>query len=820
MKKILTLLLIIGLAIISLIIPEEKIFSYAETLNIGSEIKYHYFTEPSAIAVKSDRIAVLDSGSIEFFDTEGNYLEKTDAPKNSNKLLYYGENLFSLADDGIYYNGDMLIEGKFTDFSISENLLFTVQDCTICVYMIDNPASSPTEYNLQSYFSSVRYNNIENLAVKNTLLYFTVPSHINKNFNDIYLFDTIDKTVELVYRQQEKIYALSYNGEDIYAHINKGIIKLQDNMGELTESFVWEDYNLTDFDYADEKIYTLDLLGSVKSIDKFGSSRILIASASDADGFYNMPLAAQTKNGAIIVTDFFNNRVSVITNNKIKHINDISGPITAAADNDNNYYVANRVNSISVFDNDFNHTNDMTVPARIKTIATDGFDNIFVISKRSLFTVIANEISEIDTNLTVNNIYCNSNTGKTYISSEEGIYELKSTDEGWKTEFFSEIIADVFAVDDAENLFILNDNVITCYSNDVRQNSFPTEEGVSYIFLSTVRNEYVNYGDMLIVNPIRHSLSAIPYSEIGAVSMGNGFEIPDCNIPLPNDASTTPMIRILDKDTKLYSAPYDSEIKATLKKGQRVITDYSLSTETFSFILYSDTNTKKLVYGYIHSNSLSPITYNYTKPSISELTVYNENTPIYKYPSVFSATLAKAQKNEKIQLLDFAAISRDGSITEGFYLDDLDYKWLRLKFEDGKEGFIIASDLTDNDIKPQDLYPQINGRIIEYDGHNVTRAYIYDSLTDTFVPTEENLKAGTRIEILDLPFDPTEKYCRILYYKDGVGTIECYVLSNYVKYNSKNYAQYIALGIIIACVVLGLFTFLLIRYNKKRRTLK
>ena len=102
MKKILTLLLIIGLAIISLIIPEEKIFSYAETLNIGSEIKYHYFTDPSAIAVKSDRIAVLDSGSIEFFDTEGNYLEKTDAPKNSNKLLYYGENLFSLADDGIY----------------------------------------------------------------------------------------------------------------------------------------------------------------------------------------------------------------------------------------------------------------------------------------------------------------------------------------------------------------------------------------------------------------------------------------------------------------------------------------------------------------------------------------------------------------------------------------------------------------------------------------------------------------------------------------------------------------------------------------------
>ncbi len=823
MKKLLILSTFIYSILLSLGLCLNEFSALAqEPVYSDSQIKYYYFAEPTSIAANEDGVAILDNNEIKVFDNENEFIQSLKVSNDTFKINYYGKYLFSLSPDGIMRDGKTFVQGEFSDFACSENLLYTVNDNYIYSYLIDNPQSEPATYDIKNYLDNVRYFTIQAITAVGTDIYFSVPGHINKNFSDIYKFDTMNSIVTLLYRQQQQISELAYN-DRLIAKINRGIVRFDESFDELIVSSVYEDDELKDLCAYGGSIYTLDLLGTVKSIDSYGTIKTLIASASDAVGFYNMPVSVFTKNHSIIVADFLNNRISVADDNGYKYISDISRPIGAVLNNYNNYYIAHEVNSLSVFDGNLKYIKKLTLPGRIKAISSDSFNHIFAIAEKSLYLIDDDTAAKIPLEFEPNNIYCNSNNGKTYLSSASGIYRLINEDEKWITQSIADVDANIFAVDDEETVFVLKNNRITSYSDNNIGVDIEADEGDSYIYLSTVKSRNIDYGDLLIVNSIKHCLSKIPYSEIGSKSIAHTFENPNINAPIPNIAQSAPIIRMIANDTKLFTAPFDSDVKLTLSKGQRVIVDYLQSTECFSLILYSNAlsgMSEKLVYGFVYTESLTPVNYEYAKPTTPESIIYNNNTPVYKYPSVFSPTLKKFQKNDTVKLLDFAALTSEGDISDGYFLDDLDYKWFRIELENGNEGFIIASDLTNNDITKPDIYPQINGSIIEFNGKTRTQIYIYDEVSKNYIPTGDTLEAGTRIEILDLPFDPTVKYCRILYHKEGTGTVECYVLSDFVRYNSKNFAQYIAVIIIVSCVFLGICTFILIKYIKKRRTLK
>lgn len=806
-----------------------------QPLRVNEEIKYHYFAEPLSITVSSEGIAVLDSESIKFFDTQYNLSAEKAAPSGSKKIMFYGENLYILASDGLYRDEnkdgnyteeDKIISGSFTDMSISDNgLIYFAENDKITVYAIpsspvaETAASPIREHNIAEKLGGVRYSQIESLTVKDSSVWFSVAGNINKNYSDVYLLDTKtdNNNISLAFMQQDKILSLTY-GNSLLAFTDKNLILYENYLNELKEALICPYDELVGGCYYEENIYTLDLFGTIKSFDALGQSKTLIASASDEIGFYNMPVSAFTKNGAIIVGDYFNNRIAITDNHGTRYISDIRRPIAAAADNDGNYYVAHNIDAISIYDIDLNFKSKIGFPEKIKNLVADSFNRVFVLAESGLYLLKSSKPEKIDLNIDIVNIYCASATGKIYLSTGSEIYYLTETEDGWVPSLFKTVAANKFAVDDREQLFVLENSSITRYDNEETQ-KFDVDSGSSDIFISTVKNQYVDYGDMLIVNPVTHSVNYISQEEIGTKPFSNSFDLPNIYNAEALKTSSTPIIRKTDKNTIIYKAPYDSEIIGQIKRGQRVIVDYVHSTDCYNFILYNDALTRSLVYGYIYTESLSPLTYEYAPAAFETAVVYNNNTPLYKYPSVYSTILKKAQKDERIKLLTFSAIDSDDSISEGYYLDDQNYKWYRIEPEEGCEGYILASDLSLIDYKT-DIYPQLNGEIIEYEGNKNAPLYAYDSVKNKYAPLGENIKAGTRIEILDLPFDPSEPYCKILYYKDGYGTIECYVPSEYVKYISKNVAQYVALTIILCCILLGVLTVLLIRYTKKRNKLK
>jgi len=109
--------------------------------------------------------------------------------------------------------------------------------------------------------------------------------------------------------------------------------------------------------------------------------------------------------------------------------------------------------------------------------------------------------------------------------------------------------------------------------------------------------------------------------------------------------------------------------------------------------------------------------------------------------------------------------------------------------------------------------PDTNATITDY-----ALVYYYDNVAKKYLPIDDLWVAkGTRV-MVKTPFDSSQKYTKVVFYRDGYGTIDidCYVETKYINFDGIDLLQFVA--IIIILVTLTLITILLVRkYKLKKR---
>ena len=140
-------------------------------------------------------------------------------------------------------------------------------------------------------------------------------------------------------------------------------------------------------------------------------------------------------------------------------------------------------------------------------------------------------------------------------------------------------------------------------------------------------------------------------------------------------------------------------------------------------------------------------------------------------------------------------------------------EWYKAMDGDGKVGFVLASTVSVRGFIPDGIRPQYNGEIISYKNSVGAEVFIK---TDNGMQKVEGLflPVGTKVQVLE-PFDSSEKYSKVIFYDEELGSFEAFVKTVYLDYNGFSLVQVIAIVIIVVTVIL--LTVLLVRIHQKHR---
>lgn len=214
---------------------------------------------------------------------------------------------------------------------------------------------------------------------------------------------------------------------------------------------------------------------------------------------------------------------------------------------------------------------------------------------------------------------------------------------------------------------------------------------------------------------------------------------------------------------------------------------------------YEDTALKRLLRCYVFRSNLSePLPY--VAPPAVEGKIYAENTYLYSLPSTDSESSdSTIPVGTKVTLLPFAQ-----------YSDSV--KWYRAEYGDSI-GYIVSSAVSIRSFIPEFERPQYNAVVKAY-GDSYA-APLFKLEDGNFVKLDgEFLTVGTKLEVVGA-FDTSEKYTRVKYFDDELGTLTCYIETVYLRYNSVSVVQIVALAIV--AVTLVLLFIVLIRVRKRNR---
>lgn len=796
-----------------------------EIFNFNTKTKYGYLDNPTALSGNGEFLyfALSGGGALVY---QNNELSQS-FEFNADKFTVYREKNVWLEGSVLHY-GEQTIQ-NVKDFSFQGDILRTTDGDNITVYNLNDDAQ------LASGTTYAAAGKVDGLA-ENCDFYY-VNEGTSYDAHTIYALNEGKNSVvvELPYTVKRVMYAFGENS--FYFITSDSIIKYTANSNSsyyfesASKNLAAKDFTLSENDV----IYALTNYSSVIAMaSDFTDIGTVIASASDIDYFYNRPSSVSARFGNIIVSDRMNNRLAIINENGISYIKnkDIVRPVDAALDSENNIIALTSVSLLKLtLSGEVIYKTEVIGGTQL-VVNSDDTVYVNIDGEVKKFTLTASDNSSQNDNENADDQ--NNGTlsdGSSQSSREAGeIINAESIApcNGYLTYYDGENITE-------NGRIIFSSEGITSYAFDIEKRIFYIKDGALYrydgentklaeidgkIIISGIKTSFIDYGDALIVNPDRHCVYRLTRNQIGSGNIEDIYKVPEFGAEADASVISDNIIVYTVKNAKLFKTPAESEIITDVPKNTYLIINYEVKCpEQFLYVLYDDLSDEKLKGGYIYKSSLD-IPLAYELPAVSVAKINADNRYIYKWPSVNSPTVKGIikKRNETISIIDFAITFTD-EYAQRWFQDVRGKKWYRTKIDDTHEGFILAADVT-TQFFSGDKMPDTNASITDY-----ALLYHYDSSLKKYVAIDETgmwVAKGTRVRV-ETPFDSSQKYTKIIFYRDGYGTIDidCYVETKYIDYDGIDLLQFIA--ILIICATLLLAVILIIRHvkvNKKKNLIK
>ncbi|MCH5165819.1 MAG: hypothetical protein J1G01_05405 [Clostridiales bacterium] len=794
----------------------------------NTDIVYHCFEDPTSLYADSIGILVAGLSGIETVSSESEITSRlSQSADKVYRHIEHGEHAeYLIVLDGgklmtVTGSGTETVdtELEFIDFAVYNDSLYAISPSSLTVFplgenALDGSAASTVE------FTSDRYTNIKATAISvlNGNIYVAVNSAFGHK-QDICVSSS-HGALNAVLMQSDAVLSLTSDGATLFTLTRDELISYTvSSGGGLVKTHSSRGSQLTSIYAYNGFVYALDSLNALHKISAdLSMDKTLLASSSFAKGFFNMPTGAAVKNSKLYVADSMNGRVAIY-GSIVEYIpKSFTNPVSVASDSAGNVYVAYEYGKVGIFEGgDFSSQNERIVTADfgfIKQIAVDYDKKLYILSDTGLWTA-NNGASPV----------CIDETKYKAITLGIGREKLYALGDGNVVTFDKKNNSSVYctansdafslAVDLNGNVFMLSQTSITVYDgsdyatydlySDKEQYTLGSTSG--QILLSTVENEYVGYGDVIIVDTYRHRLFNADGQAVGVTLINEDYQVPEVGQnPVP-DKHHDGLIRTALRDTDVFSLPMETRAMYTIAAGRKVIVpQYDLEeTREYALVLIDDTVNGKLVQGYVYKDMLSePLAY--SPPPAEVGSIFNSATPIYKWPSHNSAKIfgyAAVDRNTEFGMLDFVES----------YRDDYGDLWYRLALENGYEGYILAINISTTDYEPIFIRPAYDAKIISYKGSKFAPAYIIEN--GSYVKIAE-LPTGTQVEVIGA-FDSSKRYTKVKYLDPELGTLTCYVETVYIDYEGVNIVPIVAVIVIVITVILASLIIWRMSQNKKKR---
>ena len=834
-----------------------------------SDTKYAYIDGASSVYADASGITV--SGEVTtvkfaaetFITTEKQPSDKLYTVVGKDVILYNGE---------ITYDGNKLdADGAVIDFDVCTDemgsTLYAVTESSIIKAAVTDGGFDGTKaYAIEGVFG---FNATAVAAAGNTVFVSYSSSTLPKFKNAVGAFTFTEEqaqSIELdpVLAQVDTVTSLAalYDGEPILyvlTAFDLSVYKMSTSGGIVVEdSFTADNFehrlvNISAYNGVEKYIYALDSLsGVIKISADLSAFTAVIASASDMAGFFNTPSGITVKHSTLYVADTVNGRIAQYGSELTYAPHSYVNPVSVANDSKNTLYVAHNRNTVSLSYIDGTQV-DVKLPVgagAIKQIAVDTDKSLYILSAHGMYRVDGcADYSAISAPRKIENT--NGITAFTLSSGTEEVYVLSAlntldklditdTDGTLSAETVSSsaMPSGTFsvAVDIEKNIFALTSLGLTrtdgatgaqkTYTFTVGGKPYAVSAG--QIALNTVKNEFIRtelsesveiFVNAIILDTLKHRAFVVDGASIDLKLIDEKYEPPG-NKP-EEDVSPNPIddvnriIRTVLDDTPAFNKPVDMSSDYTLKKGRRVIVpvDQLNTPKEYLMVLTDDVATGKLIRVYVYKDALSePLLY--ADPPSADASVYNDATPIYKWPSPSSP---------RIEVGGYIPKKGDSLMLKSFvpgYTDDYGNKWYRiaLGYYGKTEGFVLANNVSLSGYEPTAIHPAYNATIIKFGGLDYAEIYRKDD-DGKIVPWVDipTLPAGTRVEVIGA-FDSTSEYTLIKFFNSELnGSLTCYVRTEHIDYDGVNIVLLIAILVAIITAILIIVIIVRVMRQKKKR---
>lgn len=780
--------------------------------------RYAYLDTPTSIASTQTELYIAEKNGIRSFSLSGTETGTLDFPATDRAFLRNGLTVTLQSGELATCFGETKtqVTSGISDFSVYEQTLYAYKiadgSTEILRYTVtDNGLTDEQSYTLHDTVVTA-------LAAADGKAFLSVRVNRTGTRDAVCMFlpdapnalgpKTERAAVRRLLADRNFVYVLGDNGIERFRLLGDTLI------GETTLSVS----DVIDLTAADGNLYALTGAASVLKIDgDLSGYSELLASASAQKGFFNAPYTSVTRKNRVIVPDYYNNRVAVYVDTQISYIDyPFVYPTSAAIDDDGRIYIGHRVNSLDVFNENGGHLYCVDCgDTHVIDLYTDSSDRILVRTDDGISELVDRKLQALYTGA-VSAVAVMPESKHVYIYAAGAVSRI----ENGQPVKLADIPFDVvdFAVDIERSLyFLLRDgNVVKYVAADgyVAQaaktdyGGYGVTDGARRLTVSSIRNSSVDYGDLLITDTKAHTVKVLPAASLDVKIIDDTVVPP---VVVDNDVANAiaerSIVYVAREDISVYPLPRDMSPFATVEKGKKILVpQHDLSdNDAFSFVLIEDHTNKKLVSGYVRKQRLPEETrLLYVAPPAALGTVQNDNTVVYKWPSIYATHIGGSfGKGTDVKLLDFVA---------GF-VDDNGFRWYRIETGNGTgEGYIYAANLSINHYQPIFIRPQYNATVIK------TPAPLYlvdENGAYVVIGNESPLPVGTRVEVIGV-FDPSATYTHVKYFNEELGTLECYVQTEYLKYNGVTALQ-IIVSVLIAVVIIVLIVVIVHHFTVRRR---
>lgn len=883
---ILVLLFIIAFGTISLSVHIYALGAVHDVPLQNNEILYHYFESPQDIFVSSSEVLVADKNQVLFYDINaGRFNDSKLITSTNNKITQVVANdshVFTLEETSfssyvVIYALDnsspytLSPPVKFSKIAVTSTHLIGIKDDTLYSYDLSNYSLSTTilyDYTLNNI---IYYNDLNGNE-----FVFVVENDLDSS--NIHIYDPLNNTkhVALSLTATTIKYLLPMPAQNQIACVYADNIiyyTLSNKSLNYNNEFERNETALPAVDklYSNsQSIYALKGYNVLRLTTNFASTQEIIASSSNALGFYNKPQDIVTRKGSIYVADTINNRVMIQNSNNMFILGNkdnikLIQPRSLSVDFLGNIYVAYNNNHLATFDSEYKLTSNKdekviydrtnnpnpNIDTYIQQLRVDHKSNLYIITRdndlyirengETKFSYVASNIVSINCGLNTTSVYVaqkNSTTPSLVDIFELDITSTPITLNPTLIKFIDNFVD--FAVDSDEKVYILKSNNLLGKLNladgsiEYNYQTVDKAKGLTKIAISNITlkenndDEDIDYRDIVILDTKAHRIRYIDASDYG-VDISNE-KVPPA-FPSTAISNTDRIITTLIKDCDVYASASEIYYINSLPSGYKIIVPNYNKNSAYTLIVADDLNNDTYIIGYVYTQFIKSTFNYYTEAPVAQGKVWKDGGKIYTLPTRYAPSVTPSLtlfKDDIVDLSDFAYELSYDSIKYYGYIDNYQTNvltWYKITYTSNNikyEGYLPSYYISFYTPTPiETIKPQTNAEIISKDKSNPSIGavvYFWNDSYDSPMPELSllPLDVGKGVEVIGT-FNSADRFTRIYYdLDDGAGTIDCWVESENIKYYGVNIFV-IVMTIILSITAIIIILLLLNYYTSKKK---